>query len=78
MSKQTSHSTSVLERFGATHPDLEIWWDSSPFVFESWRSGMIKAADLARRGAEFLTGSRSCSTMVGAFRRSTGSGGLSQ
>lgn len=39
MSKQTSHSTSVLERFGATHPDLEIWWDSSPFVFESWRSG---------------------------------------
>ena len=51
MSDQKSYSASVLERFGATHPDLEIWWDSSPLVFESWRSEMIKAADPDRREA---------------------------
>jgi hypothetical protein len=51
MSDQNSHSTSVLERSGATHPDLKIWWDSSPLVFESWRSEMIKAADPERREA---------------------------
>jgi transaldolase len=49
MNNATSHSPSVLERFGATHPELEIWWDSSPLVFESWRSKMIAAASPERR-----------------------------
>ena len=44
-------STTVLERFRATHPDLEIWWDSSPLVFESWRSKMIEGASPDSREA---------------------------
>ena len=34
----------LMERFAATHPGLEVWWDSSPLVFEAWRAQMIEAA----------------------------------
>jgi transaldolase len=27
-----------------THPDLEIWWDSSPLIYASWTEGMLKRA----------------------------------
>jgi hypothetical protein len=32
---------SVLERLTAVHPNLEIWWDSSPLVFKSWLQKML-------------------------------------
>jgi transaldolase len=35
---------SVIERLTDVHPDLEIWWDSSPLVFESWVKKMVAAA----------------------------------
>jgi transaldolase len=35
---------SVLERFGAVNPGTEIWWDSSPLVYETWRENMLDAA----------------------------------
>ncbi|OGG17218.1 hypothetical protein A3D78_00585 [Candidatus Gottesmanbacteria bacterium RIFCSPHIGHO2_02_FULL_39_14] len=34
---------SVLERLSDVHPDLEIWWDSSPLVFKSWVAKMINS-----------------------------------
>ncbi len=37
-------SLSVLERLTAVHPDMEIWWDSSPLVFEPWVKKMVAAA----------------------------------
>ena len=40
---------SILERFAATNPGTEIWWDSSPLVFETWRSQMLDAAAPDRR-----------------------------
>jgi transaldolase len=40
---------SVLERLAETNPDLEIWWDSSPLVFESWVQKMLGAAAPERR-----------------------------
>ncbi len=40
---------SLMERFAATHHGLEVWWDSSPLVFEAWRSQMIAAAPLEER-----------------------------
>jgi transaldolase len=40
---------SVLERLTKVHPDMEIWWDSSPLVFESWVTKMVSAAPSARR-----------------------------
>lgn len=43
--------TSLLERFASTHPDLEVWWDSSPLVYESWRSRMLEATSGDRREA---------------------------
>ncbi len=33
-----------LARLAATHPELEIWWDSSPLIFESWRKEVLEAA----------------------------------
>ncbi len=35
---------SVLERLTQVNPDMEIWWDSSPLVFDSWVKGVVAAA----------------------------------
>ena len=35
---------SVLERLTYVHPDMEIWWDSSPLIFKSWVKKMVDAA----------------------------------
>jgi transaldolase len=32
-----------VERLKATHSDLEVWWDSSPLVYEHWLAGPGKA-----------------------------------
>jgi transaldolase len=40
---------SVIERFAATNPGLEVWWDSSPLVFERWRAQMIEEAPPGER-----------------------------
>jgi len=37
-------SESVVERFIRSNPSMEVWWDSSPLVFESWVRKMIAAA----------------------------------
>ena len=37
-------SESVLERLTSVHPDMEIWWDSSPLIFKSWVKKMVDAA----------------------------------
>lgn len=41
---------SPIERLVNTHPDVEIWWDSSPLIYRQWVSKMINAAEPARRG----------------------------
>lgn len=42
-------SQSVLERLTAVHPDMEIWWDSSPLVFKPWVKKMVDAAPAAKK-----------------------------
>jgi transaldolase len=39
---------SSIERLAKTHPDLEIWWDSSPLVYDQWVQARLAAA--ARSG----------------------------
>jgi transaldolase len=36
---------SAVERLSKTHPDLEIWWDSSPLVYNQWIRKMVNAAE---------------------------------
>ena len=36
---------SVLEKLWSIEKDAEIWWDSSPLVFETWRKSMIDQAE---------------------------------
>lgn len=31
----------VLERLAATNPDCEIWWDSSPLIYPSWKTDTL-------------------------------------
>jgi len=39
----------VLEKLAATNPDCEIWWDSSPLVYESWKKGVLASAPAAKK-----------------------------
>jgi transaldolase len=43
---------SAMERFNETSEELEIWWDSSPLVFESYKRERIKSKLLEERDAE--------------------------
>jgi transaldolase len=33
-----------LERLMETHPQMEIWWDSSPLIYSSWAESFVKKA----------------------------------
>ena len=35
---------SVIERLWGVNPEAEIWWDSSPIIYDSWRNKMIEQA----------------------------------
>ena len=37
-------SESVVERLVKTNPDMEVWWDSSPLIFDRWVTRMVGAA----------------------------------
>ena len=40
---------SPVERLAQTHPDMEIWWDSSPLVYNQWMQKMLDAAEQPSR-----------------------------
>lgn len=40
----------VLERLGAANPEGEIWFDSSPLVFDGWKRGLLDEAPAEKRG----------------------------
>lgn len=44
-------SDHVLEKLAATHPDSEIWWDSSPLVYPAWRQSVLDKAPAGKRQA---------------------------
>ena len=39
----------VLEKLAATHPDCEIWWDSSPLVYADWKARTLASAPPDKR-----------------------------
>lgn len=39
----------VLEALAQTNPECEIWWDSSPLVYPSWKAQTLAAAPEAKR-----------------------------
>lgn len=40
---------SIVERLQSTNPDMELWWDSSPLIFDTWVRKMLEAAPSAQR-----------------------------
>ncbi len=41
----------VLERLAATNADCEIWFDSSPLVYETWKKSLLEKAPVEKRDA---------------------------
>ncbi|APE27170.1 transaldolase family protein [Aurantiacibacter gangjinensis] len=39
----------VLEKLAATNPDCEIWWDSSPLVYQDWAQATLASAPAEKR-----------------------------
>ena len=39
----------ILERLAATNPDAEIWWDSSPLIYPSWKAETLAKAPEGQR-----------------------------
>lgn len=42
---------SPIERLANVHPDLEIWWDSSPLVYDKWAQKMLESVTADKRSA---------------------------
>jgi transaldolase len=40
---------SVVERLQNTNPDMEIWWDSSPLIFDAWAKKMVDGAPAGQK-----------------------------
>jgi transaldolase len=41
----------ILEKLQDTNPECEIWWDSSPLVYENWAKGMVAKAPAQKKAA---------------------------
>ncbi len=39
----------ILEKLAATNPEAEIWWDSSPLIFPSWKEETLAKAPEGKR-----------------------------
>ncbi len=44
-------SLHVLEKLAATNPDCEIWWDSSPLVYDGWKAEVLGRAPAEKRAS---------------------------
>jgi transaldolase len=42
---------SPVERLIETNPDMEVWWDSSPLIFDQWVDKLVHAAEPSRKAA---------------------------
>jgi transaldolase len=40
---------SIVEKLVDTHPELEIWWDSSPLMFENWVQKMLSSSENSKK-----------------------------
>ena len=47
-------SKSIVEKLWEVNPESEIWWDSSPLIFDNWRSKMIQQAPDKKQMAAWL------------------------
>ena len=42
-------SKHVLEKLAETNPEAEIWWDSSPLIYPSWKEETLAKAPEGKR-----------------------------
>jgi transaldolase len=41
----------ILEKLQDTNPECEIWWDSSPLIYENWAKSVVAKAPANKKGA---------------------------
>jgi len=44
-------SKNIMEKLQDTNPECEIWWDSSPLVYQTWANNMIAKAPANKKSA---------------------------
>ena len=49
--KSAKAPPSVIEELAATGGGLEVWWDSSPLIFDGWVKDVLAATEEAKRPA---------------------------
>jgi len=49
MTETLTMTKNVLEKLADTNPDCEIWWDSSPLIYPSWKAESLEKAPAAKR-----------------------------
>ncbi len=47
-------SKSVIEKLWEVNPEAEIWWDSSPIIYDNWRAKMIQKSSNKNQMKEWL------------------------
>jgi transaldolase len=47
--QESTMSKNILERLAETNPEAEIWWDSSPLIYPSWKAETLAKAPDAKR-----------------------------
>lgn len=45
-----TYTKSAMQRLAETSKDFEIWWDSSPLIFNAWTKSMLDKAPQDKKG----------------------------
>jgi len=43
------YEKSVMQRLSETSDNMELWWDSSPLIFDTWKKEMLERAEPSRK-----------------------------
>jgi len=43
------YNKSAMQRLSETSANMELWWDSSPLIFDTWKKEMLKKADPSKK-----------------------------
>jgi len=62
---------SVVEKLWEVNPEAEIWWDSSPLIFDNWRSKMIQQASDKKQMTKWID---ACTTIITNPRKTSSAG----
>jgi len=45
----TEYKKSAMQRLSETSDNMELWWDSSPLIFDTWKKEMLEKAEPSKK-----------------------------